>query len=220
MTEPHPLTAARRADTDRRRTRVLHALAEMAEDSQQISVSAVAARAGVHRSFLHRHNDLHQVVIAAQQATPTPGGQASAPSTASLRADNANLAERNRRLQQHIHLLEERLSVLLGNRRTNAAGWARHRSRQRSNANSRTHGSRTWTCDAPWKNARKSSARSARHTDASWPTETGELPDNTLSDPAASDQEAIGLSQETVRAGDDTSCVITQLFVGVMERCR
>ncbi|MFJ5725787.1 hypothetical protein [Streptomyces sp. NPDC093149] len=38
----------------------------------------------------------------------------SAPSTASLRADNANLAERNRRLQQHIHLLEERLSVLLG----------------------------------------------------------------------------------------------------------
>ncbi|MGW6207477.1 DUF6262 family protein [Streptomyces sp. NPDC055089] len=114
MTEPHPLTAARRADTDRRRTRVLHALAEMAEDSQLISVSAVAARAGVHRSFLHRHDDLHQAVIAAQQATPTPGGQASAPSTASLRADNANLAERNRRLQQHILLLEERLSVLLG----------------------------------------------------------------------------------------------------------
>lgn len=114
MTDPHPLVAARRADPDRRRTRVLTALAEMTDDPQQISVSSVAARAGVHRSFLHRHDDLHQAVIAAQQAAPTTRGEASSPSTASLRADNANLAERNRRLQQHIHLLEERLSTLLG----------------------------------------------------------------------------------------------------------
>lgn len=66
MTDPHPLAAARRADTDRRRTQVLRALAEMAEDPQQISISSGAARARVHRSFLHRHDDLHQAVIAAQ----------------------------------------------------------------------------------------------------------------------------------------------------------
>jgi cell division protein FtsB len=114
MTAKNPLVVARRADTDRRRAQVLHTLAEMAEDPQQINVSAVAARAGVHRSFLHRHDDLHKAVIAAQQATLTRRGQAVGPSTASLRADNANLAERNRRLQQHVYLLEERLSKLLG----------------------------------------------------------------------------------------------------------
>lgn len=114
MTHSHPLAAARRADTDRRRAQVLRALAEMAADPQQISVSSVAARAGVHRSFLHRHEDLHQAVLATQQATPTTRNSGSGPSTASLRADNANLAERNHRLQQHIHLLEERLSCLLG----------------------------------------------------------------------------------------------------------
>ena len=44
MTDPHPLVAARRADTDRCRSRVLTALAEMTDDPQQISVSSVAAR--------------------------------------------------------------------------------------------------------------------------------------------------------------------------------
>lgn len=96
MSDPTPLAAARRADTDRRRTRVLAAIIEMAPDPQQISVSAVAARAGVHRSFLHRHEDLHQAVLAAQQAAPSPHGPGSGPSASSLRADNANLAERNR----------------------------------------------------------------------------------------------------------------------------
>ncbi|QHC21419.1 DUF6262 family protein [Streptomyces sp. GS7] len=114
MTNPHPLVAARRADTDRRRSRVQQALAELAEDPGQISISSVAARAGVHRSFLHRHQDLHAAVLAAQQAIPAPRAQSATTSAASLRVDNANLAERNRRLQQHIHVLEDRLSDLLG----------------------------------------------------------------------------------------------------------
>ncbi|MFC8718048.1 DUF6262 family protein [Kitasatospora sp. NPDC057198] len=114
MTSPHPLAAARQADTDRRRTRVLAALAELATDPGQISISSIAVRAGVHRSFLHRHQDLHDAIRAAQQAMPAPRTSSIATSAASLRADNANLAERNRRLQQHIHQLEARLSEILG----------------------------------------------------------------------------------------------------------
>jgi cell division protein FtsB len=122
MTNPHPLAAARRADTDRRRTRVQQALAELADDPGQISISSVAARAGVHRSFLHRHPDLHAAVLAAQQAMPAPRTQSATTSAASLRADNANLAERNRRLQQHIHVLEDRLSDLLGEQTHHRSG--------------------------------------------------------------------------------------------------
>jgi hypothetical protein len=59
MTAPHPLTQARHRDVARRRQRVHQAIAAMSSEAVEISISAVAARAGVHRSFIHRHPDMH-----------------------------------------------------------------------------------------------------------------------------------------------------------------
>ena len=99
----------------RRRQRIHQALAEMRSQASQITISAVAARARVHRSFIHRHPDLRAAVLAAAD-DPTASGPAgtTAASRRSLLADNANLRERNRRLEHHARGLEERLSELLG----------------------------------------------------------------------------------------------------------
>jgi hypothetical protein len=109
------LAEARRRDVARRRQRVHQALAEMRAQAAEITISAVAARARVHRSFIHRHPDLRTDVIAAAEdpATNGPAG-AGAVSRRSLLADNANLRDRSRRLEQHARSLEDRLSELLG----------------------------------------------------------------------------------------------------------
>jgi len=52
------LAEARRRDVARRRQRVHQALAEMRAQAAEITISSVAARARVHRSFIHRHPDL------------------------------------------------------------------------------------------------------------------------------------------------------------------
>ena len=62
------LMAARRRDTTRRRQRVLDALGQMAAAGQEISVSSVARKAGVERSFLYRHHDLRAQVHARSSA--------------------------------------------------------------------------------------------------------------------------------------------------------
>lgn len=115
MTGTTALAEARRRDVARRRQRVHQALAEMRAQAAEITISAVAARARVHRSFIHRHPDLRAAVITAAEdpAASGPAG-ASAVSRRSLLADNANLRERNRRLEQHASSLEDRLSELLG----------------------------------------------------------------------------------------------------------
>ncbi len=110
-----PLTKARRHDVDRRRQRVHQALADMNVDGSEITISAVADRARVHRSFVHRHPDLHAAVLkAAAAATTEPSPAATAISHRSVLAENANLHEQNRRLAQQISNLEDRLSELLG----------------------------------------------------------------------------------------------------------
>jgi hypothetical protein len=87
----------------------------MRAQAAEITISSVAARARVHRSFIHRHPELRAAVIAAAEdpAASGPAG-AAAISRRSLLADNANLCERNRRLEQHARGLEQRLSELLG----------------------------------------------------------------------------------------------------------
>ena len=115
MTASTALAEARRRDVDHRRQRVRQALAEMSAQAAEITISAVAARARVHRSFIHRHPDLRAAVIAAAEDPATsslPG--AGTVSRRSLLADNANLRERNRRLEHHTRGLEQRLSELLG----------------------------------------------------------------------------------------------------------
>ena len=63
MTVETPLTAARRRDVEHRRQRVRKALDEMRQDGIDITIAAAAGRAGVHRSFIHRHPDLHAAVL-------------------------------------------------------------------------------------------------------------------------------------------------------------
>jgi hypothetical protein len=115
VTASQALAEARRRDVDHRRQRVRLSLAEMRAQAAQITISSVAARAGVHRSFIHRHPDLRAAVIAAAEdpATSSLSGAGTA-SRRSLLADNANLRERNRRLEHHARGLEQRLSELLG----------------------------------------------------------------------------------------------------------
>jgi chromosome segregation ATPase len=108
------LAEARRRDVDRRRQRVHQALAEMRAQAAEITISAVAARARVHRSFIHRHPDLRAAVIAAEDSAASGPAAAGAVSRRSLLADNANLRDRARRLEQHARSLEDRLSELLG----------------------------------------------------------------------------------------------------------
>jgi chromosome segregation ATPase len=109
------LAESRRRDVDRRRQRVHQSLAEMRAQAAEITISSVAARARVHRSFIHRHPDLHAVVIAAaEDPAANSSAGASVVSRRSLLADNANLRERSRRQEQHARSLEDRLSELLG----------------------------------------------------------------------------------------------------------
>jgi predicted RNase H-like nuclease (RuvC/YqgF family) len=112
-TGPSALTVARRRDVDARRARVARALDAMRAEGIQITISSVAARAGVHRSFIHRHLDLRADVYAAADQ-PSAAGTATTTSRQSLEADNLNLRATVRRQSQHIADLEARLSELLG----------------------------------------------------------------------------------------------------------
>ena len=74
----------RRADTTRRRERVLAALSQAQSSGLEISVGAIARAASVDRTFLYRHRDL----LAANERAP--------------------------RLASHIRRRETRLSEALG----------------------------------------------------------------------------------------------------------
>jgi hypothetical protein len=122
-TDDSSLARARRRDVDRRRQRVHQALAGMHADGSEITISSVADRARVHRSFIHRHADLHAAVLKAAADTTTVPPQAStAISHRSVLAENANLHEQNRRLAQQVADLEDRLSELLGQQAFDRSG--------------------------------------------------------------------------------------------------
>ncbi|WP_406004889.1 DUF6262 family protein [Streptomyces sp. NBC_00637] len=108
----------RRADSARRRERVLKALDAMLRSDTDITVSALARTARVDRTFLYRHRDLLQRIHAAAAAPPQEG-RIAAVSRASLQADLANALERNKRLAMRVRQLEKRLSQALGE-----AAWA------------------------------------------------------------------------------------------------
>ncbi|MEA5456931.1 DUF6262 family protein [Sinomonas sp. JGH33] len=112
--DPSPLTAARRRDVDLRRARVAQALEAMQADGSEITISSVAARARVHRSFIHRHLDLRANVYSAADQQPSAEASAATATRHSLEADNLNLRATLRRQTQHIADLEARLSEVLG----------------------------------------------------------------------------------------------------------
>jgi len=104
------MTEGRRADSARRRQRVIKALNEAINNAGDVSVSGIAHRAGVDRTFLYRHRDLLEQLHAAN-SNPVGGPSVT---RASLQADLANANERARRLTSRVHQLEKRLSEALG----------------------------------------------------------------------------------------------------------
>lgn len=116
------MTQGRGADTARRRQRVLKALNDATNQGDQISVSGIARRAGVDRSFLYRHRDLLEQIHAAEAQPPNAAGVGPAVSRASLQADLANAHQRAVRLTARVHQLEQRLSETLGEQAWHESG--------------------------------------------------------------------------------------------------
>jgi hypothetical protein len=104
----------RRAESTRRRQRVLTALDHAVADGTEIGVSAIARAAGVDRSFLYRHRDLLEKIHAAEAEPPTSQGAGPAVTRTSLQADLLAAHERAHRLNARVQHLEKRLSEALG----------------------------------------------------------------------------------------------------------
>jgi hypothetical protein len=123
-TPQNPLTLSRRRDTAKRRLQVHNAIAQLRTGRAVVTVSSVARTARVHRSFIHRHPDLHAAVVAAAEHPAEPVPTNSAASFTSLRADLLNARAQNNRLHERIRTLENRLSEALGEvtYRTNGLG--------------------------------------------------------------------------------------------------
>jgi hypothetical protein len=109
------LIEGRRADTTRRRERVLAALTQARAAGLEVSVAGIAQAAGVDRTFLYRHRDL-LAHVHADQAQPTIPAAQPKVSRASLQADLLAAHERAARLASHIQRLERCLSEALGER--------------------------------------------------------------------------------------------------------
>jgi hypothetical protein len=108
------LAEGRRADSARRRQRVIAAINRAVTDGTEISVSAIARAAAVDRTFLYRHRDLLAKVHATQVGPPAANGTGPAVTRASLQADLLAAHERALRLHARIQQLEKRLSEALG----------------------------------------------------------------------------------------------------------
>ncbi|WP_308165494.1 DUF6262 family protein [Nocardia noduli] len=124
----NPMIDGRRADSMRRRKRVLRTLATTQAQGGEISVSAIARAAGVDRSFLYRHPNLLAQVHITQTAAPST---AENPAPVSRESLKAYLANADQRLASRNQQLERKLSEMMGR-----ASVARIRSR-------RTHRHRT-----------------------------------------------------------------------------
>ena len=113
-TRTQAMVDGRRAESTRRRHRVLTALDRAVTDGAEIGVSAIARVAGVDRSFLYRHRDLLEKIHASGAEPPATSGAGSAVTRASLQADLLAAHERTHRLNTRVHHLEKRLSDALG----------------------------------------------------------------------------------------------------------
>ncbi len=109
----NPMIDGKRADSTRRRERVLKAIDTAVKSGGDITVSGLARTARVDRTFLYRHPDLLERVHVAA-STPVEDGRMAAVSRTSLQADLANALEANKRLTARVGQLEKRLSSHLG----------------------------------------------------------------------------------------------------------
>ena len=104
----------RRADSTRRRQRVLTALDNAITDGAELNVTDIARRAGVDRTFLYRHRDLLERIHAAETQPPDKPGVGPSVTRASLQADLLAAQQRCARMATRTQQLEKRLSELLG----------------------------------------------------------------------------------------------------------
>jgi len=114
MTAATPMVQGRRADSARRRQRVIKALNEASSRGGEISVSAIARAAAVDRTFLYRHPDLLAQVHVAQTRPAAAENDGPIVSRASLQADLANAQGQIARQATRIRQLESKLSQMLG----------------------------------------------------------------------------------------------------------
>jgi Family of unknown function (DUF6262) len=124
-TDPARTAAAmdgRRADSARRRQRVIKALNDALGAGEEISVSGIARAGGVDRTFLYRHRDLLEQVHALEAQPPVNPGTGPAVSRASLLADLLNAQQRAARLAARVQQLERRLSGILGDQAWRESG--------------------------------------------------------------------------------------------------
>lgn len=107
------MAEGRRADTARRRQRVLSALDDAAAAGHELTVTGIAGRAGVDRTFLYRHRDLLER-LHSLDAQPTAGAGLATVTRASLHSDLLAAQHRVGRLAARVQQLERRLSELVG----------------------------------------------------------------------------------------------------------
>jgi hypothetical protein len=122
MTTTNTMIEGRRADSARRRQRVIKALNDATTRGGEISVSAIARSASVDRTFLYRHKDLLAQIHVAQTNPPAAEGGGPVVSRASLQADVANAQGRLVRHTAHIRQLEKKLAELLGDQAWRESG--------------------------------------------------------------------------------------------------
>ena len=104
------MAEGRRADSARRRQRVLKALNAATASGEEITVSSIARLAGVDRTFLYRHRDLLEQIHTLEAQPPNAPGTGPVVSRASLQADLLAAQQRAARLAARAQQLEHRLS--------------------------------------------------------------------------------------------------------------
>jgi chromosome segregation ATPase len=112
----------RRADSTRRRQRVLTALDAAIRDGAELSATSIAHRAGVDRTFLYRHRDLLERIHSAETQLPDKPEIGARVTRASLQADLLAAQQRCTRMAARTQQLEKRLSELLGEQAWRATG--------------------------------------------------------------------------------------------------
>jgi Family of unknown function (DUF6262) len=111
---PDAMTTGRRADSHRRRQRVINAIADTITIGEELTVNTIAHKAAVNRSFLYRHRDLLEQIHAGQIQPPITSAARPPVSRASLQADLLAAQHRTTRQAVHIQQLERHLSQALG----------------------------------------------------------------------------------------------------------
>lgn len=116
------MVAGRRADSTRRRQRVLAAIGTAIKDGAEVSVTDIARRAGVDRTFLYRHRDLLEHIHTAEIQPPDKPEIGPQVTRASLQTDLLAAQQRCTRMAARTQQLETRLSELLGEQAWRATG--------------------------------------------------------------------------------------------------